>query len=182
MITRPVIVGMLIVLVTILPAAAAKKATPAEAAFERAKLQVRAERLQIGKKIKALKTSGAQIFLFSLNPGDPRGYAVNNARIFHGFPILGSTKIDDSDEKAGLVTSLATAVLDFDALPLYCFKPRHGLRIIHGATRSDFLICFECQNMHIYGFHGYSGCQVGAGASTYYERLLKKYRLALPVD
>lgn len=178
--TRPVILGLL--LPAFLSRDAPGKPTPAEAAFERAKLQVRAERLQIAKKLRAVKTRRAQIVLFSVNAGDPRGYATNTARVFHGFPVLGRTEIREADEKTGLVSSLATAVEDFDAVPAYCFSPRHGLRIIRGATQSDFLICFKCQNMHIYGFHGYTGCQLGAGPSGYYEQLLKKYRLAKSPD
>jgi hypothetical protein len=53
----------------------------------------------------------------------------------------GSGKFHDVDHTGGWSI--------FFNLP-HCFNPRHGLRIMHAGSITDFLICFECQQVQVW--------------------------------
>jgi hypothetical protein len=84
--------------------------------------------------------------LLSLEPGmpDPADPA-----LFHQFHILGRTDITSPNRKL-LNDALDTGVRESRGWKALCFEPRHGLRVSHGASTTDLVICFRCLQVRVY--------------------------------
>ncbi|WP_417384005.1 hypothetical protein [Gimesia sp.] len=86
--------------------------------------------------------------LFSLNPcieEDP-----DDASRFHGWKILGSTRITDATTRQQLLQSLEESVAANPGIVAACFSPRHGIRVKYKEQQHDFVICFECYQARWY--------------------------------
>lgn len=90
---------------------------------------------------------GDKFELFSLNPARTAEKPPNE---FHGWEILGSTKVDKADVRKKLVAALKKAAAENDGVAAGCFNPRHGIRIVHGGKTIDVVICFECYSASVY--------------------------------
>ena len=87
------------------------------------------------------------ITLYSIK-ADDGGYEGKNT--FHGFKVLGSTKLS-----AELGKEIRTAFYSNAAkqgMRALCFWPHHGIRAQHEGKTVDILICFKCG--HIYSYYG----------------------------
>jgi len=67
---------------------------------------------------------------------------------FHGYKVLGRTKIEDAAGRAKLVTALEKGATE-GRDPASCFNPRHAIRATSSGKTSDFLICFECSQVKV---------------------------------
>jgi hypothetical protein len=85
--------------------------------------------------------------LFSLYPSlrSPPGPAK-----FDGHAILGSTVIQDRQTQADLSNALIAGIRSSDGTEAACFNPRHGIRVTTGEIVTDFVICFECQQVEVW--------------------------------
>lgn len=86
--------------------------------------------------------------LFALDPGieDP---PPKDASIFHGHRVLGKTTLDDPSKRADLTYALNWAIFR-GGMSVFCFNPRHGIRAETSAGAVDLVICFECEEVHVY--------------------------------
>ena len=68
---------------------------------------------------------------------------------FHGWKILGRTKVTDGAIRKEVVTSLLKGMQEID-VGAKCFIPRHGLRVTAGDESVDMVICFQCSRLSAY--------------------------------
>jgi hypothetical protein len=88
--------------------------------------------------------------LFSLYPYlRESGSPVGNGE-FHKHPILGSVLIVDPKTRIELNSALRSGIHASVGLEAACFDPRHGIRVTRGKTVTDFLICFECEQVEVW--------------------------------
>jgi hypothetical protein len=109
-----------------------------------------------------------------LKPYDPR------AR-YHGWPILGSTHIDDEATRREIVHSLDLSIAKAYGPSARCFNPRHAVRAIDGSRTVDLLICFECRYLEIYVDDKQLPTEdIASGEQPYFDELLTKAKVPLP--
>ncbi len=70
---------------------------------------------------------------------------------FHGYRVLGTAVIDDTETRKKLVIAFRKSVAENLGIEAACFNPRHGIRVIRKEERADFVICFECNQVHLFG-------------------------------
>jgi hypothetical protein len=58
--------------------------------------------------------------------------------------------LTDSRIQAELNAALRSGIHSSIGLEAMCFNPRHGIRVTRGSTVTDFLICFECQQIEVW--------------------------------
>ncbi len=89
--------------------------------------------------------------LFSLYPYLLRGpdLPVGNGD-FHGHTILGSVLIADVKTRIELNDALRSGIHASVGSEAACFNPRHGIRVTRGKTVTDFLLCFECEQVEVW--------------------------------
>lgn len=82
----------------------------------------------------------------------PSELAVNEAdrEPYKGPAVLGYVEITDPAEQRALLSALASGVTDSWDSAL-CHNPRHGLYVQSATATVDFSICFECQNVYLFG-------------------------------
>lgn len=89
---------------------------------------------------------------FELLSLDPRLSSKPAKDAFHGYRILGSTQIPDPPTRKKLVTALEKGIAENGGRTLaHCFNPRHGIHVTRAKEHADFVICFECDQIQIYG-------------------------------
>jgi hypothetical protein len=86
--------------------------------------------------------------LLSLNPTYQQIPAEGD---FHGYRILGKAVIDDAETRKKLVFTFKRAVAENQGVAAACFDPRHGIRVTRNEKQVDFVICFECNQVHVLG-------------------------------
>lgn len=103
--------------------------------------------------VAALKT-GKKFILFSLEPPSDRKLGAPEPKpeqSHHGFRILGSTELADTEARVSAIAAITDAVRHFDGALAACFEPRHSLRVIAAnGTTHDFVACFECHQVYVY--------------------------------
>jgi hypothetical protein len=92
-----------------------------------------------------------QFELLSLSPEHLREPAKID---FHGFKVLGQIYIKDAAVRRKLVLAFERGVRENDGVIAACFNPRHGIHVVHNGKTADFVICFECRQVHAYGDDG----------------------------
>jgi WG containing repeat len=86
--------------------------------------------------------------LLSLNPDYQRIAADGD---FHGYKVLRTVVIDNTETRKKLVSTFEQAVAENQGIEAACFNPRHGIRVTRKEKRADFVICFECNRVHVLG-------------------------------
>ena len=71
-------------------------------------------------------------------------------KLFHGYRVLGRTKIPKGPQRDQLLGALHEAIANSPLYYVYCFDPRHAIRASLGAQAVDLLICFECERIEVY--------------------------------
>jgi hypothetical protein len=153
----------------------------ANQSFEDAQRQLRRSNKQVALNLRMTASSNARVVLYSLNPYDPKGYATNT-KTFHGFRVLGKTEVTSAGDRATLIDSLVKGIQRSDGRTIYCFKPRHGLRLITGSIQSDLVICFECHKIEAYDFNSDREIAVTAEPTRTFNSLLERYHLPRSKD
>jgi hypothetical protein len=62
---------------------------------------------------------------------------------FHGYHVLGQTRVTDASQRSRLLSALNQGVQEA-TVTAKCFEPRHGLRVIHEGKTIDLIIAFGC--------------------------------------
>lgn len=82
-------------------------------------------------------------------PPQQRSTAAN----LRGYRILGQTRITDPSVQRRLIRSFKWGAR-LNYVPFFmgsaCFSPRHAIRVTHGQSTTDFMICFECGHVEVY--------------------------------
>ncbi|MGE3806016.1 MAG: hypothetical protein AB7K24_15190 [Gemmataceae bacterium] len=90
---------------------------------------------------------GAKLELFALSPDPEEGKNAKEA--FHGYKVLNKTTLEGGD-KSKIAAAFKKAVAANQGKAAFCFNPRHGIRVVHDKKTVDFLICFECFQVHLF--------------------------------
>lgn len=104
--------------------------------------------------LEKLAAAPSKMVLYSLDPGQlVHNEAIQTQTVFHGYDILGRADITDVNEQRALIRALASGVRESDGhTAILCFNPRHGLHVEENGKSVDFVICFECLQVHAHGF------------------------------
>jgi hypothetical protein len=86
--------------------------------------------------------------LLSLNPDYQQIPAEGD---FHGYRVLGTAVINDIETRKKLVFEFKKSVAENPGIVAACFNPRHGIRVTRKEKQVDFVICFECNQVHLFG-------------------------------
>ncbi len=127
--------------------------------------------------LKALQ-EGKSFELFSLDPKEP---PPKDGEKFHGWQILGSTKLE-ADKAKLLVEALEAGVAENnDGIAAACFNPRHGIRVVLDGKTYDFVICFECYQVAWHVGEEKSGSFLTtASPQAKFDAVLKEAKVKLP--
>lgn len=97
---------------------------------------------------------------------------------FHGYKILGSTQVRDAVTRERLVTALEKGIAANEGTIGACFNPRHGIHVKKGKEYTDFVICFECLQIEIYGTGQGRALTMGSPQGTF-NQVLKEANVPL---
>jgi hypothetical protein len=81
---------------------------------------------------------------------DPRLRVPATPDLFHGFRVLGQTVVSDEGTRRELNRALRKGAESIFANRPRCFNPRHGIRVTRAGRTTDFLICFECEQVEVW--------------------------------
>jgi hypothetical protein len=79
----------------------------------------------------------------SPEPKEPKR-KVSPEQEFHGYPILGQTKVALTDQLKTVISTIDESGRHWTGGVAACFNPRHGIRVIKNGESHDLLICYEC--------------------------------------
>jgi hypothetical protein len=116
-----------------------------------------------------------QYELYSILPGpEPQ----ESRPEFHSYPVLGHISITDQAARDRLTAALKAGA--GAGHRKNCFVPRHGIRVVKYETTTDFVICFECNQVRIWrnGQHD-GGFVVGATPQPVFDEILKRAGIPL---
>ncbi len=134
------------------------------------------ESLQAAARIEAIPAGDVRLTLYALNPERVDFPDDRKAGEFHGFPVLGQAAISSARERKTLLDALAAAARAGDGAGTKCFNPRHGLRVESASGTVDFVICFQCRLVSVYGGNPMNLFLIG-GPSDAFDRALKAHGL-----
>ena len=137
------------------------------------------EKARIGNAIEKLGNAPSKFVLYSLDPRKRHEESLHNQKVFHGFNILGRAQITDSSEQRALLRALAHGVRENDGPPAACFDPRHALHVDQGGRSIDLVICFECSQVHAYGFNQHDSFLTSASPQPIFDDSLRRHGLPL---
>lgn len=103
-------------------------------------------------------------------PGEDRPKA---AQEFRGYPVLGSVEISPVERRAEMILALKRGTEDLDHGFARCFWPRHALRAEKDGKSVDYVICFECSWIKVFGDGGVQDIVTKKGAQDLLNRHLK---------
>lgn len=92
-----------------------------------------------------------KLMLYSIDGTEPRPEDEDPAgEKFQGYPILGQLEISDDALKTRIIEAIRKGLADSDGSLAGCFWPRHAIRSVTGGRTTDYVICFECQQLEVY--------------------------------
>ena len=71
------------------------------------------------------------------------------AEQFHSFPVLGKVEIANADSRKEILAALQAGMGKGERHK--CFWPRHGIRVVSNGQATDYVICFECGLVSVFG-------------------------------
>jgi hypothetical protein len=89
-----------------------------------------------------------QFELLSLNPQGRAGAAGVN---YHGTTVIRTVVVNDPETRRRLLSSFERAVAENQGTAAACFNPRHGIRVTRKQKQVEFVICFECNRVRVFG-------------------------------
>jgi hypothetical protein len=95
------------------------------------------------------------------------------AKLFHGYRVLGRTKVKKGLERDELLQALRESIANSPLYYVYCFEPRHAIRTSVGAKMADLVICFSCNRIEVYS-PGNSRTSISAAAQPSLDAALKR--------
>jgi hypothetical protein len=70
--------------------------------------------------------------------------------LLYEFPVLGRVSITDPELQRRVVTAVKQDLNSSKGDRYLCFFPRHVLRVVKAGRTIDFVICFQCNDYHVY--------------------------------
>ena len=145
-----------------------------------------AQKNQLPADAENVLTNATSFELYSLDPDRLRS---QKAKVkFHGWKVLGSTKIKKADVRKELISKLKQGIKANKGVVAACFNPRHGIRAILDKQEGeklkrrtvDLVICFECLSLSVYlnEKNTASVLTTGLPAATF-NKVLKKAKIPL---
>ena len=117
--------------------------------------------------------------LFSLDPVIRD--KTDDTSTFHGWKVLGSTKLPAGNSRSSLLDALDTGIAEHDGTVVKCFDPRHGLRVTYQGKQHDFLICFHCYQAQWYIDDAENeGFLLSRSPQPTFDKLLRDASVTLP--
>lgn len=69
---------------------------------------------------------------------------------FHGFVVLGKVEITSPAKRKEIMDALYRGISSSNRWDMAkCFWPRHGIRVSVNDVMTDYVICFECHQLHV---------------------------------
>jgi len=88
---------------------------------------------------------------FELLSLDPRPQWEPAEGDFHRYKVLGTVVINDAETRKKIVSAFKRAVAENQGIVAACFNPRHGISVTRNGNQEDFVICFECAQVEVFG-------------------------------
>ena len=117
--------------------------------------------------------------LYSLDPSAP---PAKGDADFHGWKLLGKTELK-KEARTKVVAAFKKGVEEADQkVAAACFSPRHGIRVQLDGKSYDFVICFECVRVVIYGGKAKEndGFHVSKSPTEVFNKSLTDAKVKLP--
>ena len=70
--------------------------------------------------------------------------------MFHGYPVLAKTEIESPSDRLEILTAVKQGIAQFHDHEHTCFWPHHGVSLLQGGKRIDYVICFHCLQLEQY--------------------------------
>ena len=140
---------------------------------------VRAGDNPIPDEFKKALEKAQTLTLFSLDPSAPLEKGDPD---FHGWKVLGKTELK-KEALTKVVAAFKKGVEEADQkVAAGCFRPRHGIRVQLDGKSYDFVICFECVQVLIYGGKAKenAGFHVSKSPSDVFNKSLTEAKVKLP--
>jgi hypothetical protein len=117
-------------------------------------------------------TGDEQMTLYSIDPASkgPRAKPTTGATL-RDYSVLGKVEIVEAAKRKEIADRINQAVANRAESSRKCFEPRHAIHVTLNDQSRDFLICFECLNMTVYGQSGFG---VGTNITDEPKSLLNK--------
>jgi hypothetical protein len=143
----------LVLLAALLAACACGERSPAPARDERpwAGGDAAAVREVLPENARAVVEDADEVWLYALDPRpvpEDQRAALADAETFGDERVLGKARLTDPAERRRLGEGLYRALIA-DGPAAACFIPRHGARFVKGDAWVEFVVCFECNQMHV---------------------------------
>lgn len=134
-----------------------------------------AEKVRLPEKVVAAFMKAERFELISVDPRKPP----EGQGEFHGWRILGSCVVTDSERDA-LIAALCAGNKEHDGPGAKCFEPRHGLRCKTDQGNIDIVICFECHHIRIVAADGAKTFFTTSDRpEATFDKVLKSHKIAL---
>lgn len=85
-----------------------------------------------------------RLVLYSLECEFDKDAVPKDAEMLHGYLVLGKTEIDSAELKTEILSAVRTDISNGSEINK-CFEPHHALRIVHGDSTNDVVICYSCR-------------------------------------
>jgi len=114
--------------------------------------------------------------LYSLDPAPQE----KDPGAFHNYKVLGKTEVK-KEALTKLRTAFLKGVVEADPdLAAGCFRPRHGIRVIRDGKTYDFVVCFECVAVVVYGGKKDTSFHITSSPADVFNAILKDAKVKLP--
>jgi len=71
---------------------------------------------------------------------------------FQQYPVLGKTDVTSPDDRRAILTAVKRGIAEADEHShIMCFWPHHGVSLVRKGQRIEYLICFHCRQVSIFG-------------------------------
>jgi hypothetical protein len=80
---------------------------------------------------------------------DPQQAPIKEMADFHGWRVT-KTQAIVADARRRVIDALVAGVNEYSGAPERCFIPHHGLHVVYQQHVFDFVICFQCHQIHVY--------------------------------
>lgn len=136
-------------------------------------------RNKIPHELQAILKQADQFELLSLNPTElPQDTIPKDS--FHDWEVLGQTIVKNAETRKQLIAAFKKGVEENEGIVAACFTPRHGFRVTHGSKTADFVICFECLQVHAYiGDQWEKSFLITASPQDLFDSVLKEAKVSL---
>lgn len=117
-------------------------------------------------------TGDEQMTLYSIDPASkgPNTKPIAGAML-REYAVLGKVEIVEASIRKEVADRVNRAVANRAESSRKCFEPRHAIRVKLNDQSRDFLICFQCLNMTVYGQSGFA---IGTNITDEPKSLLNK--------